>query len=234
MTEPADPFGSGAAPAAPARPRVLVADDEPGTRGLMAEMLTHSGFDVVQARDGIEALARAREAPPDVALLDVMMPGLDGRQVCRRLRGDPALAHVSVVLHSSADEDAVDWRGAGADAFLAKPFSLRELPALVRRHLVRRSAADAPQPRGLTDAEIREIAVAVRDAVRRPPPDDPRQSMASSHQELSDEDEARVEAALLQLLQSSPRRVRRPTWDAEDVDGAESAGDDGRRDDPGA
>ena len=118
-----------------ARPRVLVADDELGTLALMTDMLTYSGFDVTQARDGLEALVRAREAPPDLILLDVMMPGLDGREVCRRITSDPALAGVPVILHSSADEADVDWRAAGAGAFLQKPFPMRRLADIVRRIL---------------------------------------------------------------------------------------------------
>ena len=117
------------------RPRVLVADDEVGTLALMTDMLMYSGFDVTQARDGLEALVRAREAPPDLILLDVMMPGLDGREVCRRITSDPALAGVPVILHSSADEADVDWRAAGAGAFLQKPFPMRRLADIVRRSL---------------------------------------------------------------------------------------------------
>ena len=123
------------APAAPPRRRILVADDELGTLALMTEMLLHVGFDVVRARDGLEALVRAREARPDLALIDVMMPGLDGREVCRRMRSDRLLATVPIILHSSADADDIDWRGAGADGFLQKPFSIRELPGFVRKHL---------------------------------------------------------------------------------------------------
>jgi len=201
----------GAAPAAGnARPRVLVVDDEAGTRQIMVDMLTHDGgFRVVQARDGLEALARMREAPPDLVLLDVMMPGMDGRDVCRRLRGDPAIAAVPVILHSSADPSEVDWRGCGADAFLQKPFRITQLPAFVRRHLTTRSAADAPRPRPLTDDEIRAIAVAIREGVHQPPSDERRYDVVSAHHELSPEDEARVEAALLALADDTPEGAGR-------------------------
>lgn len=115
------------------RTRILIADDEPGTLALIAEMLTYVGFDVVTASDGLEALVRVHESPIDVALIDVMMPGLDGREVARAIRDDPDLARTRVVLHSSADEQDVDWRGAGADLFIQKPFPIRELPAILRR-----------------------------------------------------------------------------------------------------
>jgi CheY-like chemotaxis protein len=126
-----DPHAGADAP----QPRILVADDEPGTLALVIDMLTYSGFEVVAARDGLEALVRAHQSPPDLALLDVMMPGLDGREVCRRMRSDDGLRHVPVVLFSVADETGVDWRGAGANAFVQKPFPIRHLPEIIRKHL---------------------------------------------------------------------------------------------------
>ena len=187
-----------------ARPRILVAEDEVGTLSLMSSVLVYAGFTVIAARDGREALLRARESPPDLALLDVMMPGMDGREVCRRMAADPALAHVPVILHSSAAERDVDWRACGADAFLAKPFSTRTLPDLVRRHLSTREASDRPRPRRLTDDEVREIARQIWQAVRRPPDPNPRDGVLSTFRELSPEDEARVEAAVVLLLGGVP------------------------------
>jgi DNA-binding response OmpR family regulator len=116
-----------------APPRVLVADDEPAITTLMADMLAYAGFAVLRAHGGAEALILARTERPDVILLDVMMPDLDGRDACRALKMDHALQHIPVVLFSSADEHDVHWRGAGADAFLQKPFSIRELPDFIRR-----------------------------------------------------------------------------------------------------
>ena len=115
--------------------RILVADDEPAITALVAEMLTYSGFEVFTARGGREALRLAREERPDLILLDVMMPDLDGRDTCRALKADTGLNGVPVVLFSSADEDDVRWRHAGADAFLQKPFSIRSLPQFLRRML---------------------------------------------------------------------------------------------------
>ena len=117
------------------KPRVLVADDEPAITALVAEMLGYAGFDVVRAGGGAEALVLARAARPDLVLLDVMMPDLDGRDACRALKMDAELRDVPVVLFSSADEQDVHWRGAGADGFLQKPFSIRELPGFVRGFL---------------------------------------------------------------------------------------------------
>ena len=180
--------------------RVLVADDEEGTLSLLVTALTYAGFTVIPARDGLEAIRLARSAPPDLALLDVMMPGMDGREVCRRMASDPALTHVPVILHTSADEHEIDWRACGADAFLAKPFSVRELPDFITRHLSSRSGSGRPRARRLTDDEVRELALRIRQAVRRPPDPGSGEDVLAAHRELSPEDEARVEAALLALL----------------------------------
>jgi len=121
--------------AAAQQPRVLVADDEPAITSLIASMLRYAGFAVVEAHGGAEAVSLARSERPDVVLLDVMMPDLDGRDACKVLKMDLALRGVPVILFSSADERDVHWSGAGADGFLQKPFSIRALPDLVRRHL---------------------------------------------------------------------------------------------------
>jgi CheY-like chemotaxis protein len=123
--------------------RVLVADDEPMTAEMFALMLAFRGYETACARDGAEALLRARELKPDVVLLDVIMPGLEGEEVTRLLRTDPSLAGCRIVLFSSADEAEVAWREAGADLFLQKPVDLRLLPELVSALLQpERPAAD--------------------------------------------------------------------------------------------
>jgi len=112
-----------------------VVDDEPAITALVAEILAYAGFEVVRAHGGAEALTLARAGRPDLVLLDVMMPDLDGRDACRALKMDRELHDVAVVLFSSADEQDVHWRGAGADGFLQKPFSIRGLPDFVRGFL---------------------------------------------------------------------------------------------------
>ena len=124
---------------------ILVVDDERGTVALMREMLEHAGFRVEHAYDGLEALARARELRPAMVLSDVMMPGLDGRDLCRELRADPALGEMVVVLHSSMDEHEVAWRAVGADAFLQKPFRIALLPGRVRDWLRLRENGTRPR-----------------------------------------------------------------------------------------
>ena len=96
-------------------------------------MLEHVGFEVLRANSGVEALKLGRGEKPDLILLDVMMPDLDGRDACRALKMDDDLRRIPVILFSSADEYEVQWRTAGADAFLQKPFEIRSLPGLVRR-----------------------------------------------------------------------------------------------------
>lgn len=126
--------------------RVLVADDEPLTVELLGVILTVHGFDVTQAHDGEQALRLAREYEPDLLLLDVNMPGLRGPEVARRVRRDPALARTVVVLVSSTDECDVDWRAAGADAFLQKPVDVMALPGRLEQLLTRRAAAPSTTP----------------------------------------------------------------------------------------
>ena len=122
---------------------VLVADDEPLTAEMLAVMLAFRGYEVVCAYSGDEALDRARELQPDLLLLDVIMPGREGLEVTRLVRDDADLCTRPVVLFSSADEEEIEWREAGADAFLQKPLDIAALPDLVDRLLQR----EPPRPR---------------------------------------------------------------------------------------
>jgi DNA-binding response OmpR family regulator len=112
--------------------RVLVVDDEPMMLEIAAGMLNASGFKVLTAMRGEDALEIARRERPAVVLCDIMMPGLDGRDVCRAMKEDPDLDGIPVVLHSSLREDEVDWQSSGADAYRYKLSNLRELPAFLR------------------------------------------------------------------------------------------------------
>lgn len=107
---------------------VLVVDDEPNIRALMETCLRIAGVGVWTAEDGVAALEVARSLRPDAVLLDVMMPRMDGLETCRRLRASPETSEATVVLCSAKDENTVDWRSVGADAFLPKPFDLRDVP----------------------------------------------------------------------------------------------------------
>jgi CheY-like chemotaxis protein len=107
------------------RPLILVADDDPDIRSLVALRLERSGYDVVAAGDGEQALATALERAPDVALLDVMMPKLDGYEVTQRLRELEATRHLPIILLTARVQETDIARGveAGADDYVKKPFS---------------------------------------------------------------------------------------------------------------
>jgi DNA-binding response OmpR family regulator len=118
------------------KPRVLVADDEARIRELLAGYFEAEGFDVTLARDGNEALRAARECRPDVVLLDVMMPGIDGIEVLRQLRTESDV-YVIMLTARSDEVDKVVGLSVGADDYVTKPFSPRELVARTRAVLRR-------------------------------------------------------------------------------------------------
>jgi CheY-like chemotaxis protein len=121
------------------RPLVLVADDDEHIRRLITINLTDAGYEVVEARDGREAVQRAAETYPDVAVLDINMPGVDGYQIAARLRQHRALSHMGIVMVTvrSGEADILQGFESGADDYLTKPFSLEELCVRVRALLER-------------------------------------------------------------------------------------------------
>jgi len=125
---------------------VLVVEDEPDIRNLIVLHLSREGFRCRTAKSGPEALREARAATPDLVILDLMLPDLDGLEVCRRLRSDAATATIPIImLTAKADEvDRVVGLEMGADDYVVKPFSPKELIARVRAVLRRaRPAAEA-------------------------------------------------------------------------------------------
>jgi two-component system, OmpR family, response regulator MprA len=118
--------------------RVLVVDDEPAVRESIERVLRHDGFEVAVASDGREAIRRLPVVRPDVVLLDVLMPQIDGLEVCRRMRDTGDRTPVLMLTARDAVNDRVTGLDAGADDYLAKPFALEELLARVRA-LLRRS-----------------------------------------------------------------------------------------------
>ena len=121
------------------RPRVLIVDDEPNIVLSLQFLLSREGYDIDIARDGESALEIAARRPPDLVVLDLMLPGLDGYEVCRRLRASPATAGTKIVVVTARAREAERVRGLeeGADAYVTKPFSTRELIATVGRFLGR-------------------------------------------------------------------------------------------------
>ncbi len=113
---------------------ILIVDDEPSARDTLEALLFQEGYNLAFASDGREALQRAAELTPDLIMLDVMMPGMNGFEVCQRLRSDPLLAAVPVVMVTALDdiESRIHSIEAGADDFISKPFDSFELRARVR------------------------------------------------------------------------------------------------------
>ena len=121
--------------------RILIVDDEPKIVRLVRDYLEHAGFAVTVARDGREALMRARTDPPDLVVLDLGLPGLDGLDVTRSLRRDSS---VPIIMLTARDDETDKVLGLelGADDYVTKPFSPRELVARVRA-VLRRQASDS-------------------------------------------------------------------------------------------
>ena len=122
------------------KPVVLAADDDADILGLITFRLERSGYTVLQAHDGEEAFELARTAKPDLAILDVMMPKLDGFELTRRLRADEATKRMPIILLTARAQEADVQEGfeAGADDYIRKPFSSQELRARVQAILGRR------------------------------------------------------------------------------------------------
>lgn len=125
--------------------RLLIADDEATILELLAASLRFAGFEVVTAADGHEALSLARSTRPDALVLDVMMPGIDGFDVVRRLRSEGQNAPVLFLTARDSTEDKVRGLTVGGDDYVTKPFSLEEVIARLRA-LLRRAGRLSPSP----------------------------------------------------------------------------------------
>lgn len=174
--------------------KILVVDDEQAVRESLRRSLRFNGYEVLTANDGLEAVETVRAENPELLILDVMMPNMDGLEVCRTLRSEGWDRPILVLTARDGVSDRVAGLDAGADDYLPKPFALEELLARVRS-LVRRASADsiaaeAPVESKLTfedlelDADTREVS---------------RGGRAISL--------TRTEFALLQLLMENPRKV---------------------------
>jgi len=177
------------------RESILVIDDDEKITSMLRRGLAFEGYGVRTARNGAEGLEAIRHEEPDLIVLDIMMPGVDGWEVCRRLREAGSL--VPVLMLTAKDEigDRVRGLDAGADDYLVKPFALEELLARVRA-LLRRSAA--PRPAAGEEAEDRRLVF--EDLTLNP---DTREAIRGDRAiELTAK-----EYELLHLFLSNPRRV---------------------------
>ena len=165
---------------------ILVVDDDAGLRRALRRVLVAHGFEVEEAADGDEALSRFRARPFDLVLLDVMMPGIDGIEVCERMRAEDEELPVLMLTARDAVRDRVVGLEAGADDYLVKPFANEELVARVRA-LLRRSRGNGEK---LAFGEL-ELDLLTRDARR-----------GAREIELT-----RIEYELLELFLRHPRQV---------------------------
>ena len=172
----------------PRRMRILVIDDDRAHRDALRRVLSHGGYEVELAENGLQGLTMVATTGPDAVVLDAGMPGLDGLRVCRRLRESGERVPVLMIGPRDAPEDRIDGLDAGADDYIVKPFDVGELKARLRA-LLRRAAADAPKVE-LRFAEL-ELDAERHGAV-----------VGRRFAELS-----RTELQLLELLLRNPRTV---------------------------
>src|SRR3712207_3727810 len=146
------------------RPRVLVVEDEPIINQAVADRLTAEGFEVAQEYAGPAAVATAASWNPDAVVLDVMLPGFDGHEVCRRVQ---AARPVPVLMLTARDDetDVLVGLGVGADDYLTKPFSMRELVARLKALL--RRVDRAAELAGAADPQVLDLGPLTIDPVRR-------------------------------------------------------------------
>jgi two-component system, OmpR family, response regulator MprA len=169
--------------------RILVVDDDRAVREALRRTLTLAGYEVQMAEDGEEGLALAGQSAPDAVVLDVGMPGIDGLEVCRRLRGLGNRVPVLMLTARDAVSDRIDGLDVGADDYMSKPFDVGELKARIRA-LLRRAGSEASDPEDLAFAEVR------LDRARHGA------EVSGRFVELT-----RTEYQLLELLMLNPRRV---------------------------
>jgi DNA-binding response OmpR family regulator len=134
---------------------ILVIDDDDLVSRTLQRALKHYEYQVMTANSGIEGLQLARRHPPDLFILDIMMPGVDGYQVCRQIRGDPLLQDSPVLFLTARakDEDKIEGFRAGGDDYLIKPFNMQELELRVKA-ILRRSTPDKVE-----DSTVNEVVV---------------------------------------------------------------------------
>lgn len=143
---------------------ILIVDDEPDAIELVSYNLAQAGYNVASAKDGVEAIEKAKESPPDLILLDVMLPQVDGLEVCKVMRKSPRTAAIPIIMLTAkaAEIDRVLGLELGADDYVTKPFSPRELLLRIKKLLERSSAPPAEQYRhGKLQVDVQRHSVTV-------------------------------------------------------------------------
>jgi len=117
--------------------KVLLVDDEADLIETLRYRLETAGYDLISGSDGLAGVAKAELEKPDIVLLDIMMPRMDGYQACRAIKHNKATRHIPVVLISAkaGDVDEKKWKEAGADGYISKPFDGKDLLAVLERYL---------------------------------------------------------------------------------------------------
>ena len=117
--------------------RILVIEDTEDNRQILGDLLSNAGYELIEAVDGLEGVATAEREQPDLILMDIQLPGIDGYEATRRIRKIPALAKVPIIAVTSyaLSGDEAKTREAGCDGYVAKPYSPRQLLAKVREFL---------------------------------------------------------------------------------------------------
>ncbi|MGE2688589.1 response regulator transcription factor [Mycolicibacterium pulveris] len=170
--------------------RILVVDDDRAVRESLRRSLSFNGYSVELAQDGVEALELITNNRPDAVVLDVMMPRLDGLEVCRQLRSTGDDLPILVLTARDSVSERVAGLDAGADDYLPKPFALEELLARMRALLRRTSSDDGEESRALSFSDL-TLDPVTREVIR-------------GEREIS---LTRTEFALLEMLIANPRRV---------------------------
>ncbi len=117
--------------------RVLVVEDQEDNRRILRDLLTSVGYEIIEAVTGEEGVALAETRRPDLILMDIQLPGLDGYEATRRIRANPALRHIPIIAVTSYALSGDDAKAleAGCNAYIAKPYSPRELLAMIRQYV---------------------------------------------------------------------------------------------------
>ncbi len=134
-------------------PKILIVEDEEQIASFLRRGLAYEGYEVETAADGTSALAKARDARPDLVVLDLMLPGMDGLEVCRRLRTAHSSLPIIILTARDSVSDRVQGLDAGSDDYMVKPFALAELLARVRA-LLRRAGPGEPEVLQFADLKL--------------------------------------------------------------------------------